>query len=307
MAAAHRLGLVSVPRKIETPLRVRFEECQPGGEIRASAFLRYAQDAAWVHSDLAGFDRAWYLGRGLTWVVRCLTLDVLGPSQAGTSLTVTTEVLGMRRVLARRHGEIIDGGRRADRDRRHRLAADRSRLRAGAHPARLRGRLPRRALDLRAGSRAAAIDAGRRAPSNVPRPPIGGRSPGARQQRGLRRLPRGVPGRGRAPSRRLELDPVDTCSSTSRRPSLVRRCTVRRGATATAGPIGLTDEAGADLLRARFSEADGRARAPTAKRAACATRVRRPIANGRSRRSWRPADRQAPPGRPCATRPASGR
>jgi acyl-ACP thioesterase len=99
---------VSVPRKIETSIRVRFEECQPGGEIRASAFLRYAQDAAWVHSDLAGFDRAWYLERGLTWVVRCLTLDVLGPSMAGTSLTVTTEVLGMRRVLARRRGEIID-------------------------------------------------------------------------------------------------------------------------------------------------------------------------------------------------------
>ena len=99
---------MTVPRKIETPIRVRFEECQPGGEIRASTFLRYAQDAAWVHSDLAGFDRAWYLERGLTWVVRCLTLDILGPSLAGTSLTVTTEVLGLRRVLARRHGEIID-------------------------------------------------------------------------------------------------------------------------------------------------------------------------------------------------------
>ena len=99
---------MTVPRKIETLIRVRFEECQPGGEIRASAFLRYAQDAAWVHSDLAGFDRAWYLERDLTWVVRCLTLDVLGPSLAGTSLKVTTEVLGMRRVLARRHGEIID-------------------------------------------------------------------------------------------------------------------------------------------------------------------------------------------------------
>ena len=100
---------MTVPRKIATPVRVRFEECQPGGEIRASAFLRYAQDVAWVHSDLAGFDRTWYLERGLTWVVRCLTLDILGPSQAGTSLTVTTEVLGLRRVLARRHGEIIDG------------------------------------------------------------------------------------------------------------------------------------------------------------------------------------------------------
>lgn len=90
------------------PVRVRFEECQPGGEIRASTFLRYAQDAAWVHSDAAGFERAWYRERGLTWLVRCLTLDVIGPSLAGETLTMTTEVVAMRRVLARRHGEIRD-------------------------------------------------------------------------------------------------------------------------------------------------------------------------------------------------------
>jgi acyl-ACP thioesterase len=86
---------------------VRFEEGQPGGEIRASTFLRYAQDAAWVHSDVAGFDRAWYRERGLTWLVRCLTLEVVGPSLAGDTLTVTTEVLALRRVLARRHAEIL--------------------------------------------------------------------------------------------------------------------------------------------------------------------------------------------------------
>ena len=99
---------MSVPRRIEMPVRVRFEECQPGGEIRASTFLRYAQDAAWVHSDAAGFDRAWYRERGLTWLVRCLTLDVVGPGRAGETLRMTTEVQAMRRVLARRHGEILD-------------------------------------------------------------------------------------------------------------------------------------------------------------------------------------------------------
>lgn len=99
---------MSVPRRIDTPVRVRFEECQPGGEIRASTFLRYAQDAAWVHSDTAGFDRAWYLDRGLTWLVRCLTLEIVGPSMAGEALSVATEVVALRRVLARRHGEILD-------------------------------------------------------------------------------------------------------------------------------------------------------------------------------------------------------
>src|SRR3990172_4138164 len=98
---------MSVARRIETPICVRFEECQPGGEIRASAFLRYAQDAAWVHSDAAGFGRDWYLERGLTWLVRCVELDVLGPSGPGDTLSVGTEVTGLRRVWARRRGEVL--------------------------------------------------------------------------------------------------------------------------------------------------------------------------------------------------------
>jgi acyl-ACP thioesterase len=98
---------MSVARRIKTPIRVRFEECQPGGEIRASAFLRYAQDAAWVHSDAAGFGRDWYLERGLTWLVRCVELDVLEPSGPGDTLSVSTEVVGLRRVWARRRGEVL--------------------------------------------------------------------------------------------------------------------------------------------------------------------------------------------------------
>jgi acyl-ACP thioesterase len=103
---------VTLPRRIETPIRVRFEECQPDGQVRASAFLRYAQDAAWVHSDAAGFGRDWYLERGLTWLVRCVELTVLGGSRPGETFTVTTEVVGLRRVWARRRGEIraADGG-----------------------------------------------------------------------------------------------------------------------------------------------------------------------------------------------------
>lgn len=100
---------MSVPRRISTPIRVRFEECQPGGEIRASTFLRYAQDAAWVHSSGAGFGREWYSERGLTWVVRCLELEILGSGRIGDTVTVTTEVVGLRRVWARRRGEILAG------------------------------------------------------------------------------------------------------------------------------------------------------------------------------------------------------
>jgi len=97
-----------VPRRLEVPIRVRFEECQPGGDIRASTFLRLAQDAAWVHSEIAGFDRAWYGDRDLAWVVRCLTLEVVGSGGSGEAVTVSTEVVAFRRVLARRLSEVRD-------------------------------------------------------------------------------------------------------------------------------------------------------------------------------------------------------
>jgi acyl-ACP thioesterase len=103
---------MTVPRRIETSVRVRFEECLPGGEARASAYLRYAQDAAWVHSNSAGFGRDWYAERGLTWLVRCVELTVLGACLVGDTATVATEVEAIRRVWARRRGEVFgpDGG-----------------------------------------------------------------------------------------------------------------------------------------------------------------------------------------------------
>ena len=96
------------PRCIDVPIRVRFEECAPGGEIRASTFLRYAQDAAWVHSDMAGFDRAWYRDHALAWLVRCVDLEIVGPSRPGDMVSVATEVVALRRVWARRRGEVKD-------------------------------------------------------------------------------------------------------------------------------------------------------------------------------------------------------
>ncbi|MFI5254699.1 MAG: acyl-ACP thioesterase domain-containing protein [Candidatus Limnocylindrales bacterium] len=99
---------MSVPQRLGVPVRVRFEECRPGGSIRTSTFLRYAQDAAWAHSSGAGFGRDWYGQRGLAWLVRCLELVVVGDGQVGQTLTVTTEVIGLRRVLVRRRAEILD-------------------------------------------------------------------------------------------------------------------------------------------------------------------------------------------------------
>jgi acyl-ACP thioesterase len=101
---------MAAPASVEVPYRVRFEECGPDGAIRPSTYLRWAQDAAWVHSEVAGFDRPWYAARDLAWVVRCLTLDVVGAGDYGDAVTLTTEVIALRRVLARRRGTVRGQG-----------------------------------------------------------------------------------------------------------------------------------------------------------------------------------------------------
>ncbi|MGZ6294290.1 MAG: acyl-[acyl-carrier-protein] thioesterase [Candidatus Limnocylindrales bacterium] len=97
---------MSIPARLERPVRVRFDECGPDGAARASSFLRYAQDVAWAHSEAAGFDRAWYATQGLTWLARCVELTLRGSAATGHDLLVSTEVVGWRRVWARRQSEV---------------------------------------------------------------------------------------------------------------------------------------------------------------------------------------------------------
>ena len=85
--------------------RVRFDEAGPDGNLRTSALLRYAQDIAWRHSEALGFDRAWYRDRGLGWVVRAVDLELHAPIPLGTTLRLSTAVVGHRRIWARRLGE----------------------------------------------------------------------------------------------------------------------------------------------------------------------------------------------------------
>ena len=102
-------------KRIERPYRVRFDEAGPDGQLRASGFLRFAQDLAWLHSESAGFGRQWYSARGLTWLVRAIELDVLQNVGYGSSVEVSTQVFGFRRVWVRRrsefrplgHGELV--------------------------------------------------------------------------------------------------------------------------------------------------------------------------------------------------------
>jgi acyl-ACP thioesterase len=92
-------------RGTSAPYRVRFDECGPDGLVRTSSLLRYAQDVAWIHSELMGFDRAWYAERGLAWVVRAVELAVVAPLPLGSTIDLSTEVVGFRRVWARRRSE----------------------------------------------------------------------------------------------------------------------------------------------------------------------------------------------------------
>jgi acyl-ACP thioesterase len=95
------------PTRVEVPVRVRFDEAGPDGMLRSSGLLRYAQDVAWIHSEGAGFGRDWYGARQLMWLVRSIVLDVEDAVEYGTTLTVTTEVLGFRRVWARRRSDVF--------------------------------------------------------------------------------------------------------------------------------------------------------------------------------------------------------
>jgi acyl-ACP thioesterase len=101
---------MAIPRRIEQAYRVRFDESGPDGRLRGSGFLRYAQDLAWVHSESAGFGREWYAERRLTWLIRAVELELLDAVPYGRTLDVSTEVLGLRRVWARRRSEFDPHG-----------------------------------------------------------------------------------------------------------------------------------------------------------------------------------------------------
>ncbi|MFV2063989.1 MAG: acyl-[acyl-carrier-protein] thioesterase [Chloroflexota bacterium] len=109
---------MDIARTHEQSYRVRFDEADARGYLRPSGLLRYAQDLAWQHSDAAGFDRGWYEERGVSWLVRMVSLGVIKPVAYGDRLIATTRVIGWRRVWARRRTsfELADGTSVAEAD-----------------------------------------------------------------------------------------------------------------------------------------------------------------------------------------------
>ena len=112
-AARHppTLDGVDAPRTFAADYRVRFDEAGPDGCLRSSGFLRYVQDLAWRHSEAAGFDRGWYLQRGLQWLVRGVEVRLDEAVRFGETVTLSTRVIGSRRVWARRRSEVFLPGR----------------------------------------------------------------------------------------------------------------------------------------------------------------------------------------------------
>jgi acyl-ACP thioesterase len=92
-------------RRASLEVRVRFDEATPSGAIRTSTLLRYASDLASVDSDRRGFSRQWYLDHELAWLVRGVVLELLRPIAHGDEIVGTTQVVGARKVLARRRTE----------------------------------------------------------------------------------------------------------------------------------------------------------------------------------------------------------
>jgi acyl-ACP thioesterase len=100
------------PDRCSAPYRVRFDEAGPDGLLRTSVLLRFAQDLAWHHSATHGFGRAWYAARGLAWLVRAAEVAVLAPVEVGSEIVGITQVVGARRVWARRRTDFCDAAGR---------------------------------------------------------------------------------------------------------------------------------------------------------------------------------------------------
>jgi acyl-CoA thioesterase FadM len=110
VSVANSTNNTSDPRRFEVGYRIRFDEAGGDGCLPPSGFVRYAQDVAWQHSDARGFDRAWYGERGVQWLVRWVDVELVSPAQFGSTVLVSTRVIGGRRALARRRAEVRSRG-----------------------------------------------------------------------------------------------------------------------------------------------------------------------------------------------------
>ncbi len=98
--------LDDLPDSFSQTFTVRYDECGPGGTVRASVHMRLLQELAFAHSAALGFPLAWYARHRLFWLVRRANLVVRAPARCGDVLVYATRVVGARRVMARRFNTV---------------------------------------------------------------------------------------------------------------------------------------------------------------------------------------------------------
>jgi acyl-CoA thioester hydrolase len=86
--------------------RVHHYDLDAFGELRASAYVRFLQQAATEASEAAGFSDAWYARAGTSWLVRRTSIDYRRPVHAALPLHIRTWVADVRRVRSQREYEV---------------------------------------------------------------------------------------------------------------------------------------------------------------------------------------------------------
>lgn len=95
-----------LPNSFSQTFTVRYDECGPGGTLRASVHMRLLQELAFAHSAALGFPLAWYERHRHFWLVRRANLTVQAPARCGDALVYATRVAGARRIMARRFNNV---------------------------------------------------------------------------------------------------------------------------------------------------------------------------------------------------------
>ena len=79
------------PRAFSQTFRVRYDECGPGGWMRASAHLRACQETAFAHSEAVGFPLAWYEQNRFFWICGASVSSFITPRATVTRSLIRRE------------------------------------------------------------------------------------------------------------------------------------------------------------------------------------------------------------------------